>query len=191
MQRSKTDAGKQSHVEKEKFEVCEIRATLWSSLSIKYSWAFSKLICPHFSLKTKRDERKKRPEWEMRQQTLWAQHSDYALSHCLWPLLFLSLSLLTQAWALSPFLFSTWEVHVYTSHICENKWTHLCMLIYHWGFFFFFFFFIIWKSKDQSHSKPPGSLPVLSEGSRRKFPREAVAESDTTEWLRWTELERL
>ena len=68
---------------------------------------------------------------------------------------------------------------------------HICVCLFIIEVFFFFFFFIIWKSKDQSHSKPPGSLPVLSEGSRRKFPREAVAESDTTEWLRWTELERL
>ena len=50
-----------------------------------------------------------------------------------------------------------------------------------------FFFLIIWKNKDLSHSKPPGSLPVLSEGSRRKFPREAVAKSQT-QLSDWNEL---
>lgn len=67
---------------------------------------------------------------------------------------FLSFSLLTQAWSLSH-LCSIWRVHVCTSYICENKWSHVCILVSHWVF-------LLWKNpKESVIASPQLSLPLL------------------------------
>lgn len=123
-----------------------------------YVGAFLNLIYPHLSLETKRDGRKKRPQWRVRLQTLQTMNlaTDFGLSPglaCSLGLLFFSLSLPTQAWPLS-LLFSTRRIHIYPNYICENKLAHVCILVSHW-------IFLIWKkkSKEECHSKP--SCPCL------------------------------
>lgn len=139
-----------------------------------YSWAFLKLIYPHLSLETKRDGKKKKPEWGVRLKILQTMNlaTDFGLSlglSCSLGLPFFSLSLPTQAWPLS-LLFFTQRVHIYPIYICENKLAHVCILVSHW-------IFLMWKKiKEECYSKPL-AVPAfaVSEGSICIASWEAVA----------------
>lgn len=131
-----------------------------------YVGAFLNLIYPHLSLETKRDGRKKRPQWRVRLQTLQTMNlaTDFGLSPglaCSLGLLFFSLSLPTQAWPLS-LLFSTRRIHIYPNYICENKLAHVCILVSHW-------IFLIWKKNPKKSVIASPAVPAFAVSEQNIF----------------------